>query len=193
MSKLLAFFCAAVTVVLTCLFVVMLFTVNGNALTRYVFSFSLPWSEELTRYCMIWSVMLGAAVLALFDDHIALHIPNETWPRAVRKAQTWLRHGVVLFVLIVTTWTAFHFAIGMADVLATGLRLSMLWPTLAIPVGFSLITLAKLVVVYNEIASVTTLPSIPLPPQKAVMDNSFRPADDTPDEGHPSLKNGSDI
>lgn len=183
MSKSVSYFCTIISIILTILSVVMLFVVNGNAFTRYVLSFSLPWSEELTRYCMIWIIMLGAGVLALFEDHIALHLPNRTWPASLRLVQKWVQHIVVLVVSALVTVTSLHFAVGMADVMATGLRTSMLWPTLAIPVAFGLITIAKSIIIYNEIAPAVGWPLVPLPPQKSVMDHSFRPAEEEPETG----------
>jgi len=166
--------CATTTIILTALFIVMLVIVNANASTRYLMSFSLPWTEELTRYCMIWMVMLGAAVLALFDDHIALNLPNHNWPEPLRHVQKILIHMIVVAVSLVVVWTGFHFALGMSDVVAPALQIPMSVPTLAVPVGASLIALASIVVLYNDIAAPFGLRSISLPLQKAIMDGSFK-------------------
>lgn len=174
MSEKITRVCLAISAILTVLFITMLVVVNLNAASRYSVSHSFPWTEELTRYSMIWMVMLGAAVLALFDDHIALSIPMDRWPAAIRHAHKIVVHGLVLLISCVVAWTGLHFAVGIADATATAVQVSMAYPASAIPVGFSLIAIASCIVLYNDIAAATGLRPVPLPLQKRIMDNSFK-------------------
>lgn len=41
---------------------VALFSMAIQVIYRYVFNDSLVWSEEVARYALIWSAMIGAAV-----------------------------------------------------------------------------------------------------------------------------------
>jgi len=45
-----------------------------QVLTRYLFVYSISWIEELTRFLMIWMVMLGTAVAVRKKQHIAIDI-----------------------------------------------------------------------------------------------------------------------
>lgn len=47
-----------------------------QVLTRYVFMYSLPWLEELTRFLMVWMVMLGTAVAVKEKQHIVIDIAS---------------------------------------------------------------------------------------------------------------------
>ena len=41
---------------------IMMLSVFLQVLARYVFHWSLPWPEELARYCFIWGSLLGAGI-----------------------------------------------------------------------------------------------------------------------------------
>ena len=44
----------------------------AQVFTRYVLNASLPWTEEVARYCFIWTNMLGAAVLTKRKKHAVI-------------------------------------------------------------------------------------------------------------------------
>lgn len=54
----------------------------AQVLARYVFSFSMPWSEELLRLLFVWMVLVGAASC----DHIRLDAIDARLPVAGRRA-----------------------------------------------------------------------------------------------------------
>lgn len=45
-----------------------------QVLARYVFNYSLSWSEEIGRYCFVWISFLGFAAAFKSGAHIALDI-----------------------------------------------------------------------------------------------------------------------
>ena len=45
-----------------------------NVISRYVVNVSLPWSAELSRYSMIWSALLAAAVLVNRQEHLSVDV-----------------------------------------------------------------------------------------------------------------------
>jgi len=48
--------------------------VIANVFSRYVLNFSLKWSAELARYCMVWAAFLGAVVLVHSGEHLAVDL-----------------------------------------------------------------------------------------------------------------------
>jgi TRAP-type C4-dicarboxylate transport system permease small subunit len=44
------------------LFIVMIVSSFGQVISRYIFEYSLSWSEELARYAAIWLTFMGATV-----------------------------------------------------------------------------------------------------------------------------------
>ena len=57
---------------------------------------SFSWSEELTRFLLVWLSMLGAAVLLRRDDHIRLNLLDD---HIGPKGQLWLSLVLRLLVL----------------------------------------------------------------------------------------------
>jgi C4-dicarboxylate transporter DctQ subunit len=164
----------------------MLIIINSLVLTRYFFSFSPSWTEEVTRYCMVWMVMLGAGVLALFDDHITLYMAVEKLSPRMRYWQRLFGQAVVLAAGVLIAKTGFGFAFGMHGVVAPGTQMTMLVPTLAVPIGAVLMVLFSGLVIARSLSERFGGPKIDLPDQAEYMDCSFKPAeeDQVEDPGH---------
>lgn len=45
-----------------------------QVLTRYIFEYSTPWLEELTRFLMIWMILLGTSLAVKLDKHISIDV-----------------------------------------------------------------------------------------------------------------------
>ena len=120
------------------LMVVMTAVMTLLVVTRNFFDFSFPWSEEITRFMMIWLVFLGAAVLVNRDDHIAL----DALPKILNG---WRRFALMVFirsVTIVALVLLFNQAILItgtrALTLSPALGLSLAWVYVAIPISAAL-------------------------------------------------------
>lgn len=58
---------------------------------------SVPWTEELARYLMIWAIFIGAAVAARRVDSLAVEILIQVVPPSAGKI---LKLTAYLFVLV---------------------------------------------------------------------------------------------
>lgn len=181
MSRVLGVFCRCVTVILFFCMLGMVATMASLVLTRYVFSFSPPWSEEVTRYLMVWMVMLGGAVLVLFDDHITLYLFVEKLGRRAQLLQLILVRVIIASVSAVTAWTGWGFATSMWSVIAPGTQWPMFFPTVAVPVSFTLCTLFAVLLILRDLGSLFGHTPGPLPKQSDHMYGSFRPAEEVED------------
>lgn len=63
-----------------------------NVLCRYVFGFSLTWSAEAARYCMVWIAFLGIAILAHQQEHLSVKLIE---PRLALRRQKVLRGAIL--------------------------------------------------------------------------------------------------
>lgn len=119
------------------LLVAMLVGIGAQVIMRYVFNQPLIWSEELSRYCMIWLAMLAAALAAREGQHIALSdlIPLPRSAKLVVSAITVLVVAATLWVLIEQGWLLTE---RTGRQLSPTLRLKMSWIYAAIPVGSAL-------------------------------------------------------
>jgi C4-dicarboxylate transporter, DctQ subunit len=61
--------------------------VFSGALSRYVFSYSMAWSEELARLLFLWGALFGAAAACRYGQHGGI-------PLMVDKLPPWLQRVV---------------------------------------------------------------------------------------------------
>jgi len=107
--------------------------------SRYLFNYSFVWAEELVRYLMIWMVMIGAALVQAKNDHIRIDfLPTLVGPRLRRIMETLFRFCVLAFVLILVI-KGIKVAYFNRLFESSGLRISKLWPMIALPLGGVLI------------------------------------------------------
>lgn len=65
-------FILALQIVCGICFIGIMVAVALQVLTRYVFEFPLPWTEESSRFLLIWMVFLGSIVTLYKDENIRL-------------------------------------------------------------------------------------------------------------------------
>ena len=66
---------------------------------RYVFNYPLAWSEELSRFLLVWVVLLGAAIGIKRKSHFSIDIVFKKFPQKVQK-NLQFAIDVFLFILI---------------------------------------------------------------------------------------------
>ena len=117
--------------------------VTLQVIMRYVFSNSLAWSEELTRYLYIWQTWLGVSYAAKKGSHLRITIFSDKLSGKAR---------LCLEIFVTVLWigfAAFVFYQGMSaiDTIASfgqkssALRVPMQYCYLAIPVGMALMSI----------------------------------------------------
>lgn len=118
---------------------------------RYVMFASLPWSEEVSRYLQIWLVMIAAAYGFSYGEHIEVEFFKEKLQDRplIYKVITSLIYILLLVVLYIFVTNSFDFASRVEFQRTPALRISMLWPTLALPVGGLLMMLQVVKLLLN--------------------------------------------
>jgi len=91
MEKITTVLNAFVKHILVILMAAMVFIVSANVFTRYVFSFSLTWSAELSRYLMLWAAFIGASVLVNQDAHMKMDLLERFF-----KKRLWCVHRIII-------------------------------------------------------------------------------------------------
>ncbi len=63
------------TKVVICALMVGMVVINfANVICRYYLNASLAWSEEISRFLLIWAVFLGAILAYVKDEHLSLDL-----------------------------------------------------------------------------------------------------------------------
>lgn len=119
--------------------------------TRNFMGFSFAWSEELTRYLLIWLAMLGAAVLLHRNDHIALDLlPNalSEWWRAAFSLVFRLPILAFLLLLLQQSWLV---VLARSGTKAPALGISLSYAYAAIPAMALLMILFLLFGIWSDL------------------------------------------
>lgn len=112
------------------LMLTMLFVVFIGIINRFILKESLPWAEELSRYLLIWSALVGASLGVKHSVHISIDaIANFLPPR--------LQRGIVVLSYIVSfSFCVTVLIIGIPFVLRL-METNQLSPAMRIPIYFA--------------------------------------------------------
>ncbi|MDO5688733.1 MAG: TRAP transporter small permease [Tissierellia bacterium] len=111
-----------------------------QVLTRYVFFYSLPWSEESSRYLFAWLIFLGASVGVRDDSQIGIDL-IDTVIRTDRskKVLNLFIYTVQLISCLVLLYNAVSFIrVGGAGQRSPAMHLPMTLVYLCLIIGFLL-------------------------------------------------------
>jgi C4-dicarboxylate transporter DctQ subunit len=56
-----------------------------NVVLRYVFAIGLSWAEEVTRYILLWTVLIGAGVVSREGTHVSMEAFFNIWPQKLQR------------------------------------------------------------------------------------------------------------
>lgn len=120
---------------------VMCVVVFAQVFGRYVVHYSLPWSEELSRFLMVWVSMLGSAVAARRRMHVGFDALVARLPAPARKVARAAAIVVAAAVFAATAWFGFRLASFNMAQTSAAMGIPMGYPYLAVPVGSLLLVL----------------------------------------------------
>lgn len=130
--------------VIMVLMVFLVVVVVASVIFRYVLYSPLSWSEEVSRYVMIWLGFLSASLAVRERLHVGVEFFVESSPAPIAA---WMRRiakvGVGAFLLIVGGY-GLYLVGNLWDQWSPVLQVRMTWPYLAIPVG-SVLMLIQLI------------------------------------------------
>ena len=135
---------------------IMTLSILVQVFCRYVLNDSLPWSEELARYLMVWMTFLTLPVVSRMKQHAALDIILGALPRRMS-----LGLELVLYILMgAVLYYAFDRSLGFAikgdRMLATALPITKAWSYMAMPVGFGVMMLVYVELFLRAFAELIT-------------------------------------
>lgn len=116
-------------------------TVVVEVILRYGFGSSLIFTEELTRYTMVWVAFLGGVVALRDGAHVATGGIGDRFGPTAGRAASLLADGLALLFLLTLTWASIQTLPNQRDQYTTTLEVSIFWFYLAIPVGSVLMAL----------------------------------------------------
>lgn len=142
---------AVINVVAISLMVAMIALIFCQILGRYVFNYSISWSEEAATFVQVWLVMLGAGIAMRNRQHVGIDMLIRRCPLSVQRVVKGA--GFLLaawFLLVVIVGSAKLLTLGMI-VMSPALQVPLAVPYLALPVGMAYFLLEFAIATLPEI------------------------------------------
>lgn len=121
-------------------------TMVVEVIRREVLSYSSIWGEEIVRYSFIYLVWIGAAAAIKDRAHIRIDVIFHGLPHRAQSLLYMLGDLIMLAVAIAVVFWSWH-AVGVSmrfGSVSHGLRVSMVWFLMAVPLGFTLVAVRLL-------------------------------------------------
>ncbi len=115
--------------------VAMTLSVLAGVFFRYVLRSPLGWTEELSRYLMIWMALLSVALCIWRHEHVGVTMFIKKVPRLLGKLTVFASNGLILYFLYILVFYGFKMADRGGAQIATGLGTTMKWWLMAVPVS----------------------------------------------------------
>jgi C4-dicarboxylate transporter, DctQ subunit len=139
-------------------YVLLVVTMAVEVLRREVLAYSSIWGEEVVRYAFIYLAWIGAAAAVRERAHIRIDvIMHYLGPRA--KAAIYILGDLVMLLvaLVALYWSFESVAVSYKfGSVSHGLRISMVWFLLAVPIGFTLMILRLIQSFIHDVTALRT-------------------------------------
>ena len=126
------------------LLVVMIALIFTQVLTRYVFDYSISWSEELTRYLFVWMIFLSLNLTIRDNLPIRIDLIDQFLPKKAKRMIDIIVMILSMFTFIVFAYSAYMFMLRGVLSTSPALGLPLYIAYAAMPVGFILSIIATI-------------------------------------------------
>ena len=124
--------------------------VIAQVFARFVLLNSITWSEEISRYLMIWICFLGSAIACKYGAHICVNFILDRFPKKIQSFVSFLTNIctlIFLYFCITKSFTLIQFVIHQKSAAA---RISMAWAYSAVPVGCIIMAIHIILVLFEK-------------------------------------------
>ncbi len=121
-------------------YVMLVATMAIEVLRREIFAYSSIWGEEIVRYSFIYLAWIGAAAAVKDRAHIRIDVLMHYFPPRPKAVMYIFGDLVMLVVAVIALYWSYetvHVSAKFGSV-SHGLRVSMVWFLMAVPLGFAL-------------------------------------------------------
>ena len=132
--------------------------INAQIFSRFVLFYSLPWATEASIYLFVAVIMLAGSLNCRDDSEIkieAIYFKKEKSMANLNIVRD-LLSIVILFIFIFSSLQLVQNSIERSQTISS-LQLSYTYVFLLMPIGFSLMTLEKIIVLLKRIVSMRKL------------------------------------
>lgn len=127
--------------ILCILMLVAMVLVTGMQIICRVLFTALSWSEEMTRYLLVWSTFIGGGIVYKNAGHISVTLLQDHCPHIFQKVLKILVHLVCGVFCTIAVYYGFKYMRMQGNQLSAALRIPMRYMYMAVPAGCLVIDL----------------------------------------------------
>lgn len=131
---------------------------------RFVLNNSLPWTEEVAKFVMVWLAFIGAPVVLKEGGHIAIDVVPTRLPFPLGPIVMMLIQAVVMVVLGVLVFQGWALAWNALPQVAATVDISLFYIFLAVPIGSALMLAVSLELLLRQLAAMVSPDAPPIEP-----------------------------
>lgn len=117
------------------LLVAIICVVSAQAFCRFALNQSLIWSEEVSAWCMVWVVFIGAIPLMSRDGLVSIPIFVLLLPPTARAIAVIISRAAALAASLFVAWYGFWVVTGSFNMLSQATGLNTRYVKLCVPIG----------------------------------------------------------
>lgn len=116
-------------------FVVMVVSTSLQVICRYVLAFSLPWADELARFCLVWMVFVGMVIAFVRGQQVTVDLLLDAYRGRLRLIAMTLIDlaGALLFGVLLYGGAKLMLLTG--NQMTSGIGISKAFVYAALPLG----------------------------------------------------------
>lgn len=111
---------------------------------RYALDNAIAWSEEGSKYLMVWLTFLGAPIALRHGAHVNIDLLPKMLSARAQQAALLLVHLIIVTTMAILAYKGIGLAELGARQVASSFNLSMVWMYAAVPVGALFLLLVSL-------------------------------------------------
>jgi len=121
----------------------MVLLTGAQIICRMYFT-ALTWSEELSRYLLVWSTFLGAGCVYKKMGHISVTAVRDLFPPSAQKAMLAASHALCGAFFLLAVYYGIKYTGIQGRQLSAAMRVPMPWMYMAIPLCCGIMALHAL-------------------------------------------------
>ena len=144
-----------------CMFLLtVVFSLLLQVILRYFFRTAVPWAEEVSRYSVIWLVLITANVLIMDDELIKVDFFVKFWPKKLVEYRDNVYNILFIFIFIIFIKEGWLMALAgraqrLTGLISVGIDVRFFFPYLSIPIGATLMLIQLLIIIFKNFGLIT--------------------------------------
>jgi TRAP-type C4-dicarboxylate transport system permease small subunit len=126
---------------------IMVVNISLGIFFRYVLNNALFWTEEMSRYLMVWAGMLGAAIAMRDNEHVGVNFVIDVFPPAIKRVLMVVARLVISVFLFILLIKSFTYLDSLSIQKSAAMQIPMAIPYLSVTAGAIFMSIENLVLI----------------------------------------------